>query len=190
MPERAAGLAPPPAHPPDGEPPVAANLLVLVPSGVTVVTARDGDRRDHGMTVAAFTPVSVDPPLVLVCIARRAWMHTVLRGASHFAVNVLPACGAATARRFAARVPDRFAGVEVDRGAGGAPLLRGVVAHLECEVERRYWGGDHSIFVGRVVAGRAYGGEPLVYLSHAFGRADLREPSRARTLVEDTPGIL
>lgn len=162
---------------------LARDLLVFVPSGVTVVTARDSADADHGMTVSAFVPVSVEPPLILVCIARRARMHGVLADATHFGVNVLRADAADVARRFSS-VADRFGDVEVERGASGVPLLSGAVARLECRVERRYWGGDHTIFIGEVVEGRIDGGEPLLYASHAFGRLAIHEPSRARLPVD------
>jgi flavin reductase (DIM6/NTAB) family NADH-FMN oxidoreductase RutF len=155
-----------------------SELLVLFPCGVTVVTTRDPAAGDHGMTVGAFVPVSLAPPLVLVCIDCRARMHDVMCGATHFAINVLDADAVATARRFASSIPDRFAGVEFDRGIVGVPLLRDVVAHLQCRVERRYWGGDHSIFVGEVLNGDASEGEPLLYRAHSFGRLEVREPAR------------
>lgn len=162
---------------------LARDLLVFVPSGVTVVTARDPAHADHGMTVSAFVPVSVEPPLLLVCIARRAGMHRVLRGATHFGVNVLRADAAEVARRFSSP-GERFNGVDVERGASGVPLLRDAVARLECRVERRHRGGDHTLFLGRIVDGRIDGGEPLLYASHAFGRLEVREPSRARLSVD------
>jgi flavin reductase (DIM6/NTAB) family NADH-FMN oxidoreductase RutF len=160
------------------------DLLVLFPSGVTVVTARDAADADHGMTVSSFVPVSVDPPLVLVCIAQGTRMHGVLSDATHFGVNVLRADAAETARRFSSVAADRFDGVEVRRGGSGVPLLRHAVAHLECRVEHRYWGGDHSIFMGRVVDGGTYGGDPLIYVSHGYGRLEAVPRPRPQVAIE------
>jgi flavin reductase (DIM6/NTAB) family NADH-FMN oxidoreductase RutF len=154
------------------------DLLVMTPSGVTVVTAAGEEGEDHAMTVSAYVPVSLDPPLVLVCISRLARMHDVLGRVPCFAVNVLGTGAVATARRFASSALDRFEGVEVDRSAGGLPLLRDAVARLECRTVRRYWGGDHAIFVGQVEGGSRSEGEPLVYMAHAFGHAELRRPQR------------
>jgi flavin reductase (DIM6/NTAB) family NADH-FMN oxidoreductase RutF len=165
-------------------PSLSRDLLVLFPSGVTVVTARDSDQADHGMTVSAFVPVSVEPALVLICIAQRTRMHRVLSCATYFGVNVLGTDATDVARRFSSVAADRFAGVEVERGASGVPLLRDAVAHLECRMERRYWGGDHSIFMGEVVDGRMYGGEPLVYVSHTFGRLEPGPQSRPALSIE------
>lgn len=142
-------------------------------TGVTVITTT-ADGRDHGMTVSAFASLSLDPPLVLVCVDRGATMHDLLVEGAVFGVNVLAAGQEALSRRFATGEPeDRFAGVGYARGALGAPLLEGTVAWLECTVAARHPGGDHTIVVGAVAevgvregAGRE--GGPLLYYRSGY----------------------
>lgn len=140
-------------------------LLALFPSGVTVVTTTHESQR-LGMTVAAFSSVSLDPPLVLVCIANKASARAPIEASGRFAVNFLAADQVELARRFAGMIqglPHRFDGVETEVASTGAPILPDCAAFLDCLVEQVHPAGDHTIFVGRVVAGKARGGEPLVY---------------------------
>ena len=124
-------------------------------TGVTVVTA--AHEQPHGMTANAFTSVSKDPPLVLVCVDRSAVMHERMTGAGTFAVSVLAARQEPLARYFADR--RRPTGeAEFDPVAWtygrwtGAPLLRGALAWLECDLWDAHSAGDHSIFIGSVVS--------------------------------------
>ena len=132
-------------------------------SGVTIVTARDGDDVDHGMTASAFCSVSLDPPLVLVSIAHDATLHPVLCAHDELAVSILTASQEAIARRFAEKLDNRFDGVGFTRGITGAPLIDGALAHIEASVVHRYPGGDHTIFVAEVLAASATMDEPLLY---------------------------
>ncbi|MBL8998388.1 MAG: flavin reductase family protein [Gemmatimonadetes bacterium] len=139
-------------------------------SGVTVLTMRDADGKDHGMTATAFSSLSLDPPLVLVCVDRSASMAGPLEGATHLAVNLLAHGQEDVSRRFAEKDVDRFAGVEVVRGIGEVPLIDGAIAHLECRIHARHPGGDHVIVVGEVLDARAHEGEPLIYHRGRYGR--------------------
>jgi flavin reductase (DIM6/NTAB) family NADH-FMN oxidoreductase RutF len=141
-------------------------------SGVTVVTTRDGDGRDHGMTVSAFCSVSLDPPLVLACIGHEASMHPVVVQADRFGVSVLAAGQEALARRFADQRSDRFDGVGYARGRLGVVLLDDALAHLECTIVDRREEGDHMIIVGRVDAAVCYQGRPLVYYRGGYTQLD------------------
>jgi flavin reductase (DIM6/NTAB) family NADH-FMN oxidoreductase RutF len=132
-------------------------------SGVTIVTARDADDVDHGMTASAFCSVSLDPPLVLVSIAHDATLHPVLRSHDELAVSILTASQEAIARRFAEKLDNRFDGVGFTRGITGAPLIDGALAHIEATVVYRHAGGDHTIFVAEVLAASATMDEPLLY---------------------------
>ncbi|MGW0595223.1 flavin reductase family protein [Streptosporangium sp. NPDC002607] len=134
-------------------------------TGVAVVTAvtRRGDRL--GVTVNSFTSVSLDPPLVLWCLARRAPSAPAFAGAERFAVNVLAAGQEHLSRRFATPLPDKFAGVETHPAPGGSPVLTGTLAHFACRTVSTYDGGDHLIFVGEVEHFRRTEGEPLVFHS-------------------------
>lgn len=135
-------------------------------SGVTIVTARDGERL-HGMTVSAFTSVSLEPPLVLVCADKDSDTHAVIAGAGSFAVNVLATGQEALSTRFALKEDEhrRFEGLAWHAEATGAPLLEEALVGLDCRVEATHDAGDHVIYVGRVEATRpgAGVGEPLLY---------------------------
>jgi flavin reductase (DIM6/NTAB) family NADH-FMN oxidoreductase RutF len=139
-------------------------------TGVTIVTARTGDRV-HGMTVSAFTEVSLDPPLVLVCADRKSNTLPVIEAAGVFAVNVLARDQQALSKRFASKEDEwrRFDGLETDVGATGAPLLRGVVANLDCRVIAAHPHGDHVVYVGRVEEVRSFDREPLLYYRGTYG---------------------
>jgi flavin reductase (DIM6/NTAB) family NADH-FMN oxidoreductase RutF len=139
-------------------------------SGVTVLTMRDAEGRDHGMTATAFSSLSLDPPLVLACVDRGASMAKPLEGATHLAVNLLAADQEELSRRFADKDVDRFAGVRIRRGTGDLPLLDGALAHLECRIAARHPGGDHVIVVGEVLRAEAHEGEPLVYHRGRYAR--------------------
>ncbi len=141
-------------------------------SGITIVTVRDAAGGDHGMTVSAFTSVSLDPPLILVCVDRAATMHDHLHAASRFAVNVLALEQEALSRRFAESRDDRFDGVGYRRDLTGAALLDDALAHLECTTEARYEGGDHTIFVARVDAASARDARPLLYYRGGYAQLE------------------
>lgn len=132
-------------------------------SGVTVLTTRSADGRDLGMTATAFSSLSLDPPMVLVCIDRAASIAPALEGLTHFAVHVLGADQEAISRQFAVKEGDRFAGLAVTRGAGDVPLLPGALVRLECRIAERHPGGDHVIVVAEVLAAEVGEGEPLLY---------------------------
>lgn len=141
-------------------------------SGITVITARDADGVDVGMTVSAFSSLSLDPPLVLVCIDRAASVGPVLETVESFGVNVLSDEQEAISRRFAERDVDRFNGVAYTRGHSGVPLLDGALAQLECRVTERHPGGDHTILIGAVESVEIHEGNPLLYYRGGYRRLD------------------
>jgi flavin reductase (DIM6/NTAB) family NADH-FMN oxidoreductase RutF len=123
-------------------------------TGVTVVTTLDGDQ-PHGMTANAVASVSLRPPLVLVCVDRAADSHDIIDRAGLFALNVLSRDQQPLSDRFAVKEGESAHGLEGvphHAGATGAPILDGAIAFLECRVAERYPGGDHTIFLGEVVA--------------------------------------
>jgi len=148
------------------------SLLGRFASGVTVVTTRDTAGDDHGMTVSAFCSLSLEPPLVLMCIEHRASIHDVLLAASEFVVNVLAEGQEPMARRFAEHPNDRFQGVGYSRGVTGAAILNDVLAHVECAIAAHHPGGDHTIFLGEVVAGRARPDRPLLYYRGGYAQME------------------
>jgi flavin reductase (DIM6/NTAB) family NADH-FMN oxidoreductase RutF/pimeloyl-ACP methyl ester carboxylesterase len=120
-------------------------------TGVTIVTAMDAEGNPLGLTANSFTSVSLDPPLLLVCIANSASSAAVMRSAERFAVNVLQIGQQPTSNRFAGRGEDRFANTPWEVGEFGTPVLSGSLASFECEFDALHDGGDHFILVGRVL---------------------------------------
>lgn len=156
-----------PASPPVDPASFRASLARFA-SGVTVLTLRDRDGRDCGMTATAFSSLSLDPPLILVCVGHAASIAPSLADATHFAVHLLAAEQAPLARRFAEKDVDRFAGLTVRRGTADLPLLDGALATLQCRIQARHPGGDHEIIVGEVLAAASRDGEPLVYFRGGY----------------------
>lgn len=154
--------------------------LARFASGVTVVTARDDAGGDHGMTVSAFASLSLEPPLVLVCLDATATLLPHVHAASTFGISILGAEQSELSRRFADQSTDRFDGVAFTRGASGSALLDGAVAHLECRRVAVHPGGDHEIIIGEVLTARTFTGAPLVYFHRAYRRFE-RQPGHEPT---------
>ncbi|VBA39560.1 FMN reductase (NADH) NtaB [Mycobacterium attenuatum] len=140
------------------------NTMGAFPSGVTVLTARLGDR-SVGVTISSFASVSIDPPLLLQCVARTAGSLPAFRMGSPVAVNVLARDQAGLARRFASKVEDRFAGVEFGTDADGCPVLAGAAAWISGFIDRIYDAGDHVILLIRAGSVHRSGSLPLLYYS-------------------------
>lgn len=138
-------------------------------TGVTVVTAADGEGRPVGVTINAFTSVSLAPPLLLWCLARASGSLPALRAAPCHAINVLGGGQLALCRRFAGRDVDRFAGVDCRPGPCGTVLLAGALATFICRHRSVRSLGDHVVFVVEVVAYDTVPGAPLVFHGGGFG---------------------
>ncbi|MFN7055995.1 flavin reductase family protein [Hyphomonas sp.] len=122
-------------------------------TGVTIVTALSPAGTPHGAAVNAFTAVSEQPPLLLVCLDRASRSLETIRSAGKFAVNILAEHHLGIVPAFASKgVADRFAGIDYGAAETGSPILPGAVAWFDCEVHAIHDGGDHEIVVGRVVA--------------------------------------
>lgn len=139
-------------------------------SGVTAVTTLDGDGRPTGLTASAFTSVSLDPPLILVCVDHKSQSYPSLLERPRFAVNVLGLDQEALSKRFASTRLDKFEGVPHRMGELGVPLIDGALAQLECVTVSTHVEGDHTIFVGRVERSHVGGGEPLIYYRGRYDR--------------------
>lgn len=137
-------------------------------SGVTVVTTQNESNQPHGMTVSAFASLSLEPPLVLVCIDKRTSIHSLLAEGHYFAVNVLAEEQEIVSRRFASRDTDRFSGTGYADGITGVPMLSDVLAAIECRVVYTYPGGDHTIVVGEVERTIVSDGKPLIYFRGGY----------------------
>ena len=146
--------------------------LGAFPTGVTVVTACPAAGRRVGVTINSFSSVSLEPPLVSWCLAQTAPSRPSFLGASHFAIHVLAQDQEHVSRRFCARLEDRFAGLAVTAGLGGAPLLDGVAARFECVLRDAYPVGDHTLFIGEIERYTHAERPPLVFC--ASGYAGLR----------------
>jgi len=142
-------------------------------TGVTVVTT-GGDAGLHGMTANAVASLSLDPPLVLVAVDKRAITLDYIKKNQCFAVNILRLDQEELSRRFAVPGPKDFSDLKTTEAATASPILVDCLAFLDCKVVEILPGGDHQIFVGEILAGEHHGGEPLLY--YAAGYRRLAEP--------------
>jgi flavin reductase (DIM6/NTAB) family NADH-FMN oxidoreductase RutF len=151
-------------------------IMARFPAGVVVVTATDPGGRPKGLTVSAFCPVSLNPPLVLVCVDKTSNTLPAIRHSGGFTVNILGAGRQELARLMASKADDKFEGVEWRASAGGSggPILHlDSAAHAVCTIEQSIEAGDHWVFVGRVEEGGVEEGSvPLIYSRRAFFELD------------------
>ena len=137
-------------------------------SGVTIVTTKDAAGKLHGITVSAFCSVSLDPPMVLICIEKTTVSHYAFEESGVYVVNILRDDQAAASEKFATPFADKFEDVDHHLGIEGIPILTDALASLECRLTFSYHGGDHSIFVGEVENVTFHDGEPLVYFRGSY----------------------
>ena len=142
-------------------------------TGVAVASVTDERGAAHGLTVSSFTSVSLDPPLVLICLGNEVTMIEAFRHASHFGINILREEDRELSQRFATKGHDRFNGIAWRRGGTGVPLIDCALATIECETHQRIASGDHDILVGRVVAAVVEDGAPLVYYASRYRKLAL-----------------
>ena len=140
-------------------------------SGVTVVTTvHDGQR--VGITASSFSSVSLEPPRILICVAKRLYTHQMIERSRIFGVNILSSEQQAWGMRFAGQVPeleDRFSDIDVFTAETGAPLLPDVLGWLDCRLSAAHDAGDHTIFVGDVIAASAQeSGDPILYYNRQW----------------------
>ncbi len=140
-------------------------------TGVCVVASCYNGIR-HGMTVSSFTSVSLSPPQVMISIQRSSRTHQLIDESNFFGITILAETQLEISERFAGRTPDnedRFAGLEIFSMATGSPFISGGLAYLDCEVERKVQLGEHTLFLGEVVALQFAGdGQPLVYYNREY----------------------
>ena len=153
----------------DGE--LFREVMAAFASGVTVVTTA-GENGFHGVTLSSFCSLSLEPPLVLVCIDKAIQSHDLICSAAHFVVNILAREQTFVAEQFAGRTPladPSFSRVPHTVGSHGAPLLTGTMGFVACRRWATYDGGDHTIVVGEVLeAQRGPAVDPLLYFDRAF----------------------
>jgi len=140
----------------------------LFATGVTIITTRDGAGQPFGLTANAVTSLSLDPPLLLICIDKKAETYPHFLDSGCFVVNILAGDQEELSRRFAKSGGDKFAGLPHSRNQAGVPILEGTLAHLECVIVETHEGGDHVIHVGRVEHAEARGGKPLCFFQGKY----------------------
>jgi flavin reductase (DIM6/NTAB) family NADH-FMN oxidoreductase RutF len=144
-------------------------------TGITVSTALAPDGTPHGFTASSFTSVSMEPPLILICVDHRANVLRHFEQATHFGVNILAEDQEALSVRFAERGLDRFVGIDWHAGATGVPLLGGALARFECATRQTVAAGDHTIILGEVLHAEWQDGAPLLYFASRYHTAQPRK---------------
>ena len=161
-------------------------------TGVTVITT-EYEGRPYGTTASAVSSLSLEPPMLLICMNKSSTTGQALAAAGRFAVNILSEGQVDAAMRFAGK-GDKFAGVPVVRGYSGQPLLEEALANLECRVVEEVTGGTHSVFLSAVEHATGRQGPPLAYFRGQFGRLELKQDDdayhdiRARIMSRELPG--
>ena len=158
---------------------VFRNVIGTITSGVIVLTTRD-DGGDHGMTISAICSLSMEPPMLLVCLNMNSRTQQAVMSAGQFAVHVLDHRQAWIAERFARpSTGNKFDGITVGRGLRiDVPVLSDALAVVECQVREKVRGGTHRVFLSQVVHAEAREGSPLAYFRGKFGRFELDEDAR------------
>ncbi len=145
------------------------HLIGHFPSGVTVIAVQDKDNQ-FGATASAFCSLSLEPPMVLVCLHSAIETARAIERVRRFSISILGEGQSEVALRFAAKRPDKFDDVSNIETLGGHPVITDAVAQLHCEVEEVAAGGTHSVFISRVLAARLNSNAPLTYFRGGFGR--------------------
>jgi flavin reductase (DIM6/NTAB) family NADH-FMN oxidoreductase RutF len=137
-------------------------------TGVAIASVRDAEGVPHGLTVSSFTSVSLDPPLILICLGHAVTVIDQFRNASHFAINILREDQRELSDRFARKGHDRFHALAWTLGETGAPLISGVLATMECATRQQVTAGDHEIFIGEMVRAHVSEGRPLIHYASRY----------------------
>lgn len=137
-------------------------------SGVTIATVADSSGNPFGLTASSLTAVSLNPPLILVCIGHNSGVLPQFRKSTHFAVNILHDGQKSLSNQFATMNADRFSGVGWKAGKGGSPLLLDCLAQVECLTHKIVDAGDHAVFFGEVIGGDLGEGDPLLYFNRGY----------------------
>jgi 4-nitrophenol 2-monooxygenase / 4-nitrocatechol 4-monooxygenase, reductase component len=138
-------------------------------SGVTIITTRH-EGIDYGLTASAVSSLSLDPPMLLICVNKTSHTRDAIGQSQVFAVNILQEHQSEMARHFASSRPQKFDGMSVSYGALGVPLLGDALATIECRVTSSVTGGSHSVFLAEVETAQAINGMPLTYFRGRMGR--------------------
>ena len=137
-------------------------------TGVTVITTFSKEGKLHGLTANAVSSLSLDPPLLIICVDKKAESYASFEESGVFTVNILAADQEDLSRRFAVSGGEKFEGVAFRRGANGAPILNGSLAHLECKLYASYEGGDHTIYLGLIDEAETREIKPLLFFRGGY----------------------
>jgi flavin reductase (DIM6/NTAB) family NADH-FMN oxidoreductase RutF len=143
-------------------------VMGMFATGVTVLTTRDAHHRPYGLTANAVTSLSLDPPLLIICIDKRAETHPHFFDSRCFVVNILAEHQEELSTRFARTGGDKFQGVPFSTNQDGVPVLEGTLAHVECRIIETHEGGDHVIHIGEVHHAEVRGGDPLLFFQGKY----------------------
>jgi flavin reductase (DIM6/NTAB) family NADH-FMN oxidoreductase RutF len=155
-------------------------------SGVTVVTTKDANGKLHGLTVSAFSSVSMNPPLILVCILKTTGSHSSFEESKAFVVNILDESQQQISNHFASHLDDKFCGQHYQLNENGLPVLANCLASLECNLKHSYDGGDHTIFVGKIIRAKSNLGKPLVYSQGNYRKLESGDEEIEEKVIEES----
>jgi flavin reductase (DIM6/NTAB) family NADH-FMN oxidoreductase RutF len=141
-------------------------------TGIAIASAVDSHGQPHGMTINSFTSVSIDPPLVLICVDRTSNLLPIFEEYGRYGLSFLGAGHREISSRFAQRGQDRFEGVRWLAGSTGVPLIPGALAHLECRITKRVAAGDHAILIAEAVSADIHTGSPLLYFESGYRKLE------------------
>ena len=141
-------------------------------TGIAIASALDADGFPHGMTINSFTSVSVDPPLVLICVDRTSNLLPIFARCGHYGLSFLGCHQQSLSTHFAGRGHDRFNGTPWIAGATGVPLIPEALAHLECRITQSAIAGDHAILIAEVISADIQTGRPLLYFASGYRRME------------------
>lgn len=153
------------------------------PTGVTVVTSHY-QGRSYGMTLSAMTSLTLEPPMLLICVNKAVPTERAISASDRFVVNMLADYQERVARRFAKPAADKFAGITTFTGALEVPIIAGGLAYFECTVRDRLTAGTHTIFTGEVHHAQVFERRPLLYCNAEFGSLEA-SGRRRRVLPEE-----
>jgi flavin reductase (DIM6/NTAB) family NADH-FMN oxidoreductase RutF len=137
-------------------------------TGVTIITTRDAGGQPYGLTANAVTSVSLTPPLLLICVDRKAETFPHFFDSKLFVLNILAENQEELSRRFATSGGDKFGGVAYRLGRFGTPILQGTLGHVECRIVETHEAGDHVIHLGEVEHAESGDGRPLIFFRGGY----------------------
>ena len=144
------------------------NAMGLFATGVTVITTKDASGEPFGLTANAFSSLSLDPPMLLICVDKEVDCYACFDESKVFGVNFLSVAQEELSTRFATKGIEKFEGLSYSVGELGVALLDGALAHFECRVAHAYEGGDHTIYVGEVQRLVTMEGDPLLFFQGKY----------------------